>query len=341
MQLKKTDLYILSSLVENSRKSNREIAKQIKISKETVGNRINYLIENEYIKSFSLKVNYEKLGFNEYNLFVKFKKITDEIITELILFLDENPNVTWIGKCFGKYDLKIALIFKNISEINIIINQISSKFGKNIELIDSIYIIDKYKSRADIFFNENIINDFKTKKNQLFIKSQLSIKSLTNKTEKEKKIVLDNIDKSIIYHLGQNPKKSYVELSNIVKLTAEGVKLRVKKLEKEKIILGNSIVINGNKFNKIWCLVILNINPEKNEQFKSYLQNQTFLSSYAESIGYWNFNVTFFASNIEELYQELNQIRNVFAENIRNFDFLIFFEIYKYPKIPKCILNNN
>jgi len=327
MELKKTDLSILSSLIENSRKSNRDIAKEVKISKETVAIRINHLIENGYIKSFSLKIDYETLGFNEFNLFIKFKKITNEIVNDLIFFLEKNENVTWIGKCFGKYDLKIALIFKNMIDINSLINLISSRFGKNIELIDSIYILDKYKASVDNFFS----NQNEIKKNSI-VKTKLIAKN------SEAKHILDKIDKKIIYELGQNPKKSYVELSYLTNLTAEGVKLRVKKLEKQNVILGSSIVLNGNKFGKIWCLILLNINVEKNDSFKKYLQNQKFLSSYSQSLGYWNFNVTFFASNIEELYLELNEIRNIFAENIRNFDFLIFFDIYKFPKIPKCIL---
>ncbi len=327
MELKKTDLSILSSLIENSRKSNRDIAKEVKLSKETVAIRINHLIENEYIKSYSLKIDYQTLGFNEFNLFIKFKKITNEIVTDLIVFLEKNPNVTWIGKCFGKYDLKIALIFKNMIEINSLINLISAKFGKNIEVIDSIYILDKYKARVDNFFNT--LNETKNK---------LSIKTKLHENKSKTIFFIDKLDKQIIYELGQNPKKSYVELSSKINLTAEGIKLRVKKLEKNNIILGNSIVLNGNKFNKIWCLILLNINAEKNDSFKKYLQNQIFLSSYSESLGYWNFNVTFFASNIEELYFQLNEIRNIFAEYIRNFDFLIFFDIYKFPKIPKCVL---
>lgn len=331
MELKKTDYLILSSLIKNSRKSNRQIAKEVKLSKETVALRINHYVENDYIKSFSLKVDYQKLGFNEFNLFIKFKKITSEIMSEFILFLEKYENVTWIGKCFGKYDLKVALIFKNMQEINKIITLVSSKFGKNIEMIDSIYILDKYKARADNFFN-----DLMEDKTDSIIK--IKSKTISNEFSVKSKYQLDDIDKKIIYELGQNPRKSYVELSTLAKLTAEGVKLRVKKLENNNIILGNSIVLNGNKFNKIWCLIVLNINPEKNDEFKKYLQKQLFLSSYAESLGYWNFNVTFFASNIEELYLELNEIRNNFSENIRNFDFLIFFDIYKFPKVPKCIL---
>lgn len=333
MELKKTDLLILSTLTKNSRKSNREIAKELKISKETVSNRINYLIENNYIKAFSLKINYEKLGFNEYNLFIKFKKINSEILENLILFFEKNENVTWIGKCFGKYDLKIALIFKNISEINKIIKDISSKYGTNLEIIDSIYIVDKYKAEINNFFKDLLLD------NNLYSKNE-KITSNLSKNKVKIQSILDDVDKNIVYELGQDPKKSYVQLANLINLTAEGIKNRIKKLQENEIILGNSIVINGNKFNKIWCLVLLNVNSEKNDLFKKYLKNQKYLSSYSESIGYWNFNVTFFASNIEELYNDLNNIRNIFAENIRNIDFLIFFDIYKFPKVPKCILKS-
>ena len=69
------------------------------------------------------------------------------------------------------------------------------------------------------------------------------------------------------------------------------------------------------------------------------MKEKDFLSSYVETIGTKNIAVTFFASNIENLNKDLNNIRDKFSQNIRDFDFLIFFEIYKYPKIPKCILD--
>ena len=147
MELKKVDIELLSLLQENSKKSNREIAKELKISKETVALKIINYFHNNLIKAYYLKVNYDKLGFKEINLFIRFKKISNIIITEFIKYLEKQDNTTWIGKSFGKYDLKVAFIFKDISQVNEFIFEISSKFGKDIEIIDSLYIIEKYNKK--------------------------------------------------------------------------------------------------------------------------------------------------------------------------------------------------
>ncbi|MFW6285615.1 MAG: winged helix-turn-helix transcriptional regulator [Nanoarchaeota archaeon] len=327
MELKDKDIKLLVNLFKNSKKSNRELSKLCGYSKETIASKINFYEKNNYIKSFSVKINYNKLDFQEFNLFLRLKNMNQKIFKQIILYFENHKNVTWIGKSFGKYDLKISLILKNPKEINNLITQISNKYGKYIDLIDSLIIIDKFKASSQTFLNN------------LFEKKIQDTKPIISKKIKQKKeISIDEIDKQILYLLGENPKKSLISISKKFNFTPETIKYRIKNLEKQQIITGNSIVFNGNKFNKIWCLVLLNINPQTIEDFKKYLKQQTFLSNYSETLGIWNFNVTFFAKDIQGLYNDLNTLRNEFSQSIRNFEFLIFFDIYKYPKIPKCIL---
>lgn len=322
MDLKLKDKKLFLELFQNSKQSNRQIAKKIGISKETVSNRINFFKENNYIKDFSCKINYNKLGFQEYNLFVRLKNISENKINSIINYLENYKNTIWIGKAFGKYDFKISIITKK-ENINEIIGEISQKFSSQIDTIDYLFVTDKYKANSSSFL-QNLIQ----------IKPEKKIK----KKFKNSKYNIEIIDKKIIYELSQNPKESIIQISSKLNLTTDIVKYRIKKLEENNIITGYSIVFNGNKFNKIWCLILFNFDIENLENFKNYLKKQELLSSYTETLGVWNFNVTFFANNIEELYSNLNKIRNKFSQNIKNFEILIFFEFYKYPKVPKCIL---
>lgn len=338
MILKENDKKLLISLFYDSSKSNKQLAQKISVTKETVATRIKYLENNNLIKSFSLKINYELLGFEEFNLFLRLKNIDDKNLNDLILFLANHNNVTWVGKSFGKYDLKIALILKkNSKQINNIICEITSKFYYIIDLIDYLYVIDKFKASSDLFL-QNLLD---MNKKEFLIQNTNKIVKKHKKISTKKNIIslnIDNKDKKIIYLVGQKPKITYVELGSELGFTAEGIKYKIRKLISNDIIKGYSIVFDGNKFNKVWCLVLLNINPNSINDFKFYLQRQIFLSNYVETMGIWNFNITFFAKNIEELYKSLNQIRNKFSLQIRNFEFLIFFDFYKYPQIPKCIL---
>ncbi len=329
MKLKVKDLKLLVSLFQDSRKSNRQIAKDIGVSKETVASRIQHFEDIGVIKAFSLKTNYDKLDFKEFNLYVRLKNTTPKTLDKIIKSLVDHPNTTWIGKTFGRFDLRIAFILKDYQDINRIISELYSDFGKHLEAIEYLYVVDKFKASSKLFLENTFGKE--------------TIKGITiphtKKIEdiKSHSYQLDKIDKYIIYELSQNSKETYAKIGIQIGLTAEAIKYRVKKLESNKYINGSSIVLDGAKFGKIWCSVLLNINPKQINEFKEFLKEKHFLSNYTETIGTWNFTTNLFANNIEELYHSLNEIRNKFSEDINNFDFLLIFDFYKFPKIPLCI----
>ncbi|MCA9497386.1 MAG: Lrp/AsnC family transcriptional regulator, partial [Nanoarchaeota archaeon] len=350
---------VLMILHKNSKLSNREISSKLGIAKETVASKINYFLKEEIIKDFSLGVNYSYFGFKEANVFFRLKTFKKSNLDDLVKYLSNHYQTTWIGKCFGKYDLKVSILLNEFSNINEFISQVTLEFGDILDAIDYIFVVDKYKASADIFiknlfglenlnlFNEKFDNDDKrynlnkVKNNVNKLKNSLNDIDSINKNDLKKIKKIDLIDRKIIYELGQNPRIPYVELSNKLHENPRNIINRIKKLEKDEIILKRSIVFNGAKFGKVWCELLLTLNPAGINKFKIFLRKYEFLSTYVECVGKWNFWVKFFTNDLNELYSKLNMIREEFAEDIITFDFLIFFEIYKYPKIPKIILMEN
>ncbi len=330
--LKIKDKKLLISLFLNSRKSNRQLAKDINLSKETISSKISILEQKEYIKSFSLKTNYAKLRYKEINLYIRLRNASPKIIEDMTEYFINHKNSTWVGKSFGRYDFKIALILKNIDKIHSIIAKIHEKFTKEIEDINYLYVMDKFKASSKLFL-ENMFG-------KELLLSSTTFENINSNIKNNEIINLDQIDKDLLYYFSQNPKQPYANLTEKLNLTAEAIKYRISRLEKQGIITGYSIVLNGNAFDKIWAVAFLNINPKKIEKFKDYLKKQDFLSNYVETIGNWNFAVQFFANNIKELNEHLNIIRYKFSEDIQNFDFIILFDknVYKFPRLPECIM---
>lgn len=329
MNLKKKDISLLIELFQDSSQSNRQIARKIGVSKETVGNRIDYFKDNGIIKAFSLQIDYSLFNFKNFDIFIRLKDSDFKKVNDVMQYLAIHPNSIWIGRAFGKYDIKVTMYLKEVLDINVIIKEFHDKFGANIDKIDSIYVTSRFKASANLFL-ENLFDQ----------KIELNpINSKLEKKSKVKNIQIDSIDRKILFELGQGNKRNLTEIAIQLEMSAEAVKYRIKQLTNKGIITGNSLNINGNKLGKIWCLTLLNINPEKISEFKTSLSSQKFLSNYGESIGIWNMYVQFFANSIEGLYEELNTIRSDFHKEIRDFEIMIFFEEIKYPKVPKCILD--
>ena len=325
------DKKLLVELFQNSKQSNRQLSKKINLAKETVAKKQEFFLEENYIRNYSCRIDYSLLGHKEYHLFIRLKNISQAKIDIIIEYLESIDYSIWIGKSFGKYDLKISIITPNSTfenNINTIITNITQKFSTEIDVIDYLLVTNKFKASSQLFL-QSLINLPTLPSN---IKIDAPVKSVA------KPIKVDKVDKAILYELGMNPKQSIIKIAQTLETTTDTVKYRIKKLENSHIISGYSVVFNNNKFNKIWCVILLNFNIENLDKLKICLKKQEYLSTYVETLGVWNFCVTFFASNIEDLYRNLNKIRTKFSSDIRSFDYLIFFEIYKYPKVPKCIL---
>ena len=198
------------------------------------------------------------------------------------------------------------------------------KFGESIDILETLLLTDKYKSP-----NENFLKNL--------YETHSSNKQTKSKSNKGK-IELEEIDKKIIYNLGQNSKQRLTKIAYDLNINPDVIKYRIDKLKKNNIITGFSAVIDGNKFEKIWCVVLININEEVIEEFKKYLKNNNNLTNYSQTIGPHNFNFTLSANSIFNLYENLNEIRTQYSEYIRDFDFQINFDFFKYPKLPKCLL---
>ena len=97
MDLDKTDVKILESLLENSRTSNRQIAKKVKVSVGTVITKIKKLEKEGIIKGFTTTIDYEKLGYE--------LTVITEIIVSKGKLLDAEKEIAKISNVCAVYDV--------------------------------------------------------------------------------------------------------------------------------------------------------------------------------------------------------------------------------------------
>lgn len=86
-------------------------------------------------------------------------------------------------------------------------------------------------------------------------------------------------------------------------LSADAISYRIKKLEEKGLLLRNFIVIDGNKFNKIWGIGLFLFKPNKISDIKDKIKSNSSVTFYVESLGVWNVTITFFTSSLNSLYE--------------------------------------
>ncbi|MGB9134203.1 MAG: winged helix-turn-helix transcriptional regulator [Candidatus Bathyarchaeia archaeon] len=82
--MKKTEVKLISELILNSRRSDRELAKAVGVSQPTVGRMIKKLEKEGYIREYTIVPDFQRLGYHLMALiFVKLKQgLTAEKIEE-------------------------------------------------------------------------------------------------------------------------------------------------------------------------------------------------------------------------------------------------------------------
>jgi len=146
IEIDKLDYDLLNIIVINARKPIVDIAKELKVSSQTVNYRIKNLIEKGIIKLFKAGIDYSKLNLNQIGLGIWFRKLSKR--REIWKYLGNNPNVTYILTCAGYADLQIEIILDSQDALDNLMDEISEKFPGAVRSYNFFIIKNQYLFRC-------------------------------------------------------------------------------------------------------------------------------------------------------------------------------------------------
>ncbi|MGV8168635.1 MAG: Lrp/AsnC family transcriptional regulator [Candidatus Nanoarchaeia archaeon] len=328
------DKKILFAVNNEARQPLSKIASETNLPRHVVKRRLEQLEKTKIIKAYKLKINHQLLGQEEYEVYLRLMDFDGQRTKKLIKSLVANNHVSWIGLCFGNYDLKISFYAKNNKEFFGILSESLTGFRDIIKAQETLSLTKKYKMDSSLFLETILKEKFSpnTKNEKVFISKK--------RTKKTEKVILDSNDKKLISLLSKKPTATLSELSKELNMSLQGVKNRLEALYAQKIILGTSALINGQALGFIWatCLFKLALDENGEEELEKYTLTMSGTTSAVRLLGKWDLGVTFFSESIKDLQESINDFKAKFKDNIKDYDSLIILESYKYPLIPECIL---
>ena len=144
------DKKILSYLMDNARIKTVDIAEKIKISPDAIQYRIRKLIEHKIIAFFTTWFDRRKLGYEYYKVLLWFQYATKEDEEKLIRYCEQHPNVVFINRVLGNWDLEIDFDAKDSKEIHELVKNLKNKFSNIIRNHTTLTIL-----------RDGIVNPFK------------------------------------------------------------------------------------------------------------------------------------------------------------------------------------
>jgi len=122
---------------------------------------------------------------------------------------------------------------------------------------------------------------------------------------------------------------SVVDLSGVLKTPASTITQRIKNLERKGIIKGYWTYIKSQRFGMQSYrlhLYLENINEETRKGLFQYVHDNSNALLAIETVGSWNFEITFEVESQEKIQEEISKLRNKFKNLIKNIEFIIMFE---------------
>jgi len=298
------DLKILDQLDINSRQSDTEISKKVRLSKQLVNYRIKKLVEKNIITSFFPQINIMKLGYYGYKFYLQLKSLPKEKEDELWNYLKDQNEILWIVSCSGRWDLIFAVIFIDLDQVNTFLIKFMNKYGE--------LIVDK----TITIFNKATLHHRKWLLNK---KNDNVFWTIGGETKEEK---ADAIDKTILKILAKNARIPIVDIANKVKISSTSVIKRVRKMQKKGIICGFRISLNKEKLGINYCKAFIYYNSRKIEEenkLLEYCRNLPNILGVSQNIGSWDLELEFEVKQYNEFHKIMKEIKKNFPI-IRNFE---------------------
>lgn len=318
MKLDLKDYKILLELDRNCRQSLNNIAKKVRLSKDSVAYRIHRLETQKYILRYQCHINHGKLGYANSRINLKLQNTTPEIEAEIIEFVKNYPDVAFFASVEGNIDYIIFLFWKSPIVINNFWNLITEKY-KN------------YIQSSEVGIYSKIVHYPRT-----YLTNEKNVDQIIFTAIDEEENV-DSIDLNIIKILSKDARSSLVTIAKILKLSTKTVSARIRHLESREIITGYSVSLDIDKLGYLYYKIyfdLQNTNKEILQKLDVFILSNPNIIYRDYVIGGHSCEIEVQVKNETELRDLISKIKEKFSSIIRDYEILHYYKEHKLLSLP-------
>jgi Lrp/AsnC family leucine-responsive transcriptional regulator len=259
---------------------------------------------------YNALININNLGYTTYDIYLRFKDVSAEKEQEIIATLMQNKQVWLLAKVEGNVSLSLLISTKTPEEFDQIWNKIYSSIKSHVELVRIAILLEYH---------------------------HFPRKYLLDKTEKEPAIIgkrsnyeVDTVDHSLLRLLSANARISLLELSTKLKLAPKTLSSRIKKLEKEKVILGYRVNLNFHKMGYIYYKMMIHLNDFTiKKSIYHYVAQHRNVVYFDKFIGGTDFEFDLEIESFAAFLKFIDEFKSRFGRFISSYNYLNPTIIYK------------
>ena len=308
---------LLAELDRNSRQPVSVLAKKVRLSKQAVKQRLEKLEREKVILGYYAVIDVFKLQRQSARLWIKLQGSYSE--DEIIRFALQMPDVGWVLRLDGAYDLAIILWSKDMLELDNAVKELNFRFGAFLKTVDVSFVVRAHHISHRYLTGEKALHE-------LMMEQRFS------------RFEIDGTDRRILGILAQDSRVPLVEISKRLGISDKTAKYRIKRLEKEKIILGYMVLLDYAKIGYTWHKVFLrlqDLSPEKYRLLISFLKGKTNVMFVTEAIGISDLEFEAMLQTPRDFHELMKEIRQGFPDIIKEFSWITVFKTEKLCYSPR------
>lgn len=310
------DKKILHELDKNARMSYSLLGKKTRIAKETVKYRIIQLQKRGIVSGFYTIINFSKLDFIVYRLYLRLQNVNPQTEKQIIEYLKNSKVVSFLYHINGPYDIATGVWTKAPWDFEDFWTTFKIKFGMYLSSYH-ISIMSEY-----VEFTRNYLINPKLEK--------AAFVGLCKSTKQ----TIDRLDYALLTELSANARASLVELSKKTNSSIITVRNRIRNLIKNKVIVGFRPIINleqlGYRYYKVdvWLTTYEHLN-----QIQGHIRGHPNVIYAEKSLTTSDLEFDIEARNFDEFQEIMNHFRSKFAD-IKQYQYYERTKNYKTNYIP-------
>jgi len=327
IKLDKLDYKILYELDKDVRTPYAAMAKELKVSKQTIKNRIEKLVENKSIDQFITIINIANFGILPSQIFISLHKSSQEKKEEIANYLINNPKVSQVAVCEGVYDFFFGLSASSHHELDQELSKLYNLFSDQIKDRKLLLLIDTKLYPRDFLIDKE--REF-APKDRGFHKKKFSPQPVKK------------IDHKILSLLANDARISFTEISQKLNLPIQTVINRYKYLKENKIIIGNMYFFSLDLFIEHEILLkFSSLTPKLERHLLGYFASKPNVIFVAKVLGEYDLAIAVETKTFDEFKNFISDFKETFAAELKSFIPLM---VTKYPKLnfsPSNLLKQN
>ncbi|MBR9699723.1 AsnC family transcriptional regulator [Candidatus Woesearchaeota archaeon] len=314
------DKKILSLLAENSRMPLSKIAKKIRLSRDSVSYRVKRLYDKGVIVKFTPQIDFHPFGMSKYHVFLLLDESSPRH-DELVSALKKHPATVNLREYSDQWDLEWTIAARSVQEFDDIRLSIMAQFPKIIMDRNKLLVVAKYPSVVLPFQHQEI-------------------------TEKKRtgNYRMDKLDYAILNVLSDDCRVSTYSIAKKIKLSADAIGLRMKKMFNSGIIYRYTVVLDFLKLGYTWYTFALRMKVfDKKDQsrFRMFVRQHPQIIKAVKTLGNWDLLVYVIASTPKEFHTTIKDIKKEFSSTIRRYATFVAYKEHVFRPLPKVLTTSH